>query len=142
MLVVNLAQAETTIKTVKAGIASSPEMSSDLRSGIESLIDLASELLGCVQLNSQNSSKPPSTDPNRDKKRRSGSKRKPGGQPGRTGTTLRQVPDPDKVVKLKVRAKDLPQPRSCYREVEPETRQVVDIVMKSEVTEYLSLIHI
>ena len=136
MLAVNLAQAETTIKTVKAGLTSSPEMSSDLRSGIESLIERASELLGWAQLNSQNSSQPPSSDPNRDKKRRSPFGRKPGGQPGRTGTTLKPTPDPDKIVTLKVSAKDRPQPRSGYREVEPVTRQVIDIIIKPEITEY------
>ncbi len=77
----------------------------------------------------EQSSQPPSSDPNRDKKRRSPSGRKPGGQPGRTGTTRKPIPDPDKIVTLKVSAKDLPQPRSGYREVEPVTRHVVDIIM-------------
>ena len=132
----NLEQAEATIKIVKEGIASSPELSSELRSGIESLVELVSELLSRMQLNSQNSSKPPSSDPNQDKKRRRTSGRKPGGQPDHTGTTLKQRPNPDKIVTLKVSAKDLPQPRGVYHEVEPEIRQVIDIVVKPEVTEY------
>lgn len=112
MLTVNREQAETTIKAVRDGLTALTELPAEFRSDTETLINLASELLGRVQLNSQNSSKPPSSDPNRDKKRRSTSKRKPGGQPGRSGTTLKQIPDPDKIVTLKVSAKDLPQPGS------------------------------
>ena len=89
-----------------------------------------------MQLNSQNSSTPPSSDPDRAKKRRNPSGRKPGGQPGRTGTTLKQIPDPDKIVTLKVSVKDRPQPKSGYRELEPETRRVVDIILRPEVTAY------
>ena len=58
-----------------------------------------------LALNSRNSSKPPSGDgpskPNaRDKKKGRGGKseRKPGGQPGHKGTTLKQTDTPDEVV--------------------------------------------
>jgi len=60
------------------------------------------ELRRRLGMNSGNSSKPPSTDSPFEKpapkslRRRSG--RKPGGQPGHPGATLRQVADPDEVV--------------------------------------------
>ncbi|WZF90606.1 DUF6444 domain-containing protein [Marinobacter metalliresistant] len=51
-------------------------------------------LTGRINTNSANSSKPPSQDPNRLKKSRPKSERKPGGQPGRIGKTLQPVEDP------------------------------------------------
>lgn len=67
------------------------------------------ELRAQLGQDSRNSSKPPSTDSPFDKpaprslRRRSG--RKPGGQPGHPGKTLRQVEDPDEVV--------VHEPRAC-----------------------------
>lgn len=60
------------------------------------------QLRALLKQDSQNSSKPPSTDSPFDKpipkslRRKSG--RKPGGQPGHPGATLRQVQNPDEVV--------------------------------------------
>ena len=54
-----------------------------------------------LNLNSQNSSKPPSTDQNKTNKNRSLRKksgRKPGGQPGHKGKTLEKVDNPDEVI--------------------------------------------
>lgn len=54
-----------------------------------------------LNLNSQNSSKPPSTDQKKKNKERSLRKkteRKPGGQPGREGKTLQPVENPDEVI--------------------------------------------
>ena len=54
-----------------------------------------------LNLNSQNSSKPPSTDQNKTNKNRSlrkSSGRKPGAQPGHKGKTLEKVDNPDEVI--------------------------------------------
>lgn len=54
--------------------------------------------------NSRNSSIPPSMDVNRTKKNQSlrkGTGRKPGGQPGHKGTTLKMTADPDRIVELR-----------------------------------------
>ena len=69
---------------------------------VEALRAEVAELRRQLGSNSQNSSKPPSTDSPFDKPapkslRRKGG-RKPGGQPGHPGTTLRQVAEPDEVV--------------------------------------------
>ena len=73
-----------------------------LRAMVEALRAEVAELRRQLGSNSQNSSKPPSTDSPFDKPapkslRRKGG-RKPGGQPGHPGATLRQVADPDEVV--------------------------------------------
>lgn len=58
MLTVNREQAETTIKAVRDGLTALTEFPAEFRTDTETLINLVSELLGRVQLNSQNSSKP------------------------------------------------------------------------------------
>lgn len=72
-----------------------------LRKENESLRERLAELEN--PKNSRNSSIPPSRDENRPRKDRSLRKatgRKPGGQPGRKGNTLRMVADPDRVEHL------------------------------------------
>ena len=97
---------------------------------------LVALLLNRITLNSKNSSKPPSSDPNRTKTSRRGkSDRKPGGQKGRNGTTLQKVNDPDEVKTLKIDRRTLPKGRQ-YRDAGIETRQVVDIDITRFVTEY------
>jgi len=89
-----------------------------------------------MTLNSTNSSQPPSTDPNRTKTSKKGtSPRKPGGQPGRNGTTLQPVEDPDEVTVLTGDRHTLPQ-GVPYREAGDETRQVIDLDISRVVTEY------
>lgn len=48
-------------------------------------------------LNSRNSSIPPSQDQNRKREKKSAGKRKAGGQPGRSGTTLKPIEEPDEI---------------------------------------------
>ncbi|RJY06183.1 hypothetical protein D5R81_18065, partial [Parashewanella spongiae] len=53
-------------------------------------------------LNSKNSSKPPSTDPDNNKDKKPRNNNKAGGQKGHTGTTLRQVKNPDSIEPIKI----------------------------------------
>lgn len=66
------------------------------------LLDRIQDLEGRLAKNSSNSSKPPSSDglakPNRTQSERKPSGRKPGGQPGRNGASLKQVKNPNRVV--------------------------------------------
>jgi transposase len=69
---------------------------------IVTLLERVEELERRLGLNSANSGKPPSSDgfkkPSRVNNQREKTGRKSGGQAGHEGTTLRQVPTPDKVV--------------------------------------------
>lgn len=95
---------------------------------------LVTLLLGRLGLNSRNSSKPPSTDPHRERKARGTGGRKPGGQPGHAGTTLRPVEDPDEVHVIAMDVTSLPP--EDYRLVGHEVRQVVDVDITRFVTEW------
>jgi transposase len=127
---------DAAINSVKELLKTEKGLSPALRSALEVLLLLVSLLLNRITLNSKNSSKPPSTDPNRKKSsKRGNSGRKPGGQKGHNGTTLEPVDDPDEVTELKIDRRTLPK-GSGYREVGHERRQVIDIDISRFVTEY------
>jgi transposase len=125
---------DATIERVKTLIAEEKDLSPALKSSLEVLLLLVTLLMNRLGLNSTNSSKPPSMDPHRQKKPRGKAGRKPGGQPGRSGTTLQQVPDPDEIKVLPVDRSILPQGK--YREAGYEARQVIDLKITRVVTEY------
>ena len=105
-----------------------------LKSLIKVLLIIVPLLCQRLGLNSRNSSKPPSSDPNRDKKTAKSSQGKPGGQKGHKGSTLEQVAVPDHVELLQIDRHALPE--GDYKNDTPEKRQVVDIDISVEVTEY------
>lgn len=125
---------EATIAQVKTLIAQEKDLSPAVKSSLEVLLLLVSLLANRFGLNSKNSSKPPSADPNRKKEPRAKGARKPGGQQGRLGTTLKPVADPDEVQVLRVDRSALPP--GPYREVGYESRQVIDLDIATVVTEY------
>src|SRR5512138_1965267 len=123
---------EDTIKRVKTLIAEEKDLSPALKSSLEVLLLLVTLLVNKLGLNSKNSSKPPSMDPNRRKDPKRPSIRKPGGQQGRSGTTLQPVSDPDEI-------KILPMDRSVlppghYQEAGYDIRQVIDLKISRVVT--------
>ena len=61
--------------------------------------------------------------------------RKTGGQPGHEGRTLERVPDPDQVEELSIDRRTLPKGKK-YTRLEDEVRQVIEITVSREVTEY------
>ena len=125
---------EATIERVKTLIAEEKEMSPALKASLEVLLFLVPLLVNTLGLNSTNSSKPPSMDPNRQKKHRGKSGRKPGGQHGRSGTMLQPVSDPDEIKILPVDRSVLP--RGRYHDAGYEVRQVIDLNISRVVTEY------
>jgi transposase len=125
---------DATIDSVKEFLKTERGLSPALRSSLEVMLLLVSLLLNRITLNSKNSSKPPSTDPNRKKSSRKGkNNRKPDGQKGHNGTTLAPVDDPDEVADIKINRRTLPK-GTAYREAGYEARQVIDIARF--VTEY------
>ncbi len=126
-----------TLKSVETTLREDKSISPQIRMLIELLVVVITMLLGKLGLNSGNSSKPPSQDPKRQrgsKQKTTGHKRKPGGQNGHEGTTLKKVPNPDRVETIEIDRRTLP--RGDYTPVGFETRQVIDIRISSEVTEY------
>jgi len=89
-----------------------------------------------MNVNSKNSSKPPSLDTNR--KRGSNSQKsnkKPGGQNGHIGTKLKKISDPDRIEEIKIDRKTIPQGVK-YKKIGYEFRQKFDIEISRVVTEY------
>jgi transposase len=108
-----------------------PDATRSLMNVLMLIITLMANRLG---LNSSNSSKPPSSDPNRKKKPRKKTGKKPGGQKGHKGHRLEKVDNPDIIEELRVDKRRLP--KGEYKEVGYESRQVFDIRISCEVTEF------
>ena len=122
------------IEKVKEMLDKEKQISPALKAAIQILIFIVSILVNRLKLNSSNSSKPPSTDPNRKRKARNCTGKKQGGQNGHKGARLEKVKNPDIVKILKVNKKSIPPGE--YHEVGFECRQVIDIEINRIVTEY------
>lgn len=124
-----------TVENARKLLEADKKISPALRAMFEMLLMIITLLAGKLGLNSQNSSKPPSTDPNRKKKIGSNKgNNKPGGQPGRVGKNLEPVDTPDRIIPIKLDKRRLP--KGNYTEVGFESRQVIDIEISRIVTEY------
>ncbi len=135
MVKINNTNIKETINNAKSLLAQEKNISPALSSLIQLLLVFMEVMLGRLNLNSKNSSKPPSTDPNRKKPNKgNASEKKPGGQPGRTGKQLKPVSHPDKVELLKIDKRTLP--RDSYTEAGFEARQVIDFEVSMCITEY------
>lgn len=127
-----------TIGKVEKSLAEEKNLSPEMRSLVQLLLLIVKLLVDKVGLNSRNSSKPPSTDPNRPRGRRTKAgavKRKPGGQPGHKGSQIERVANPDVVETIDIDRTTLPKGHQ-YEHVGYDKRQVIDVVIKREVTEY------
>ena len=125
---------EATIEKARRLVSEDKNLSVATQSMFEIMILIITLLANRLNLNSTNSSKPPSSDPNRKKKPKSKTGKKPGGQKGHVGTTLKKIDDPDKIKEIKVDRRKLP--AGQYRQVGFESRQVFDIDISRVVTEY------
>jgi len=124
---------EESIKAARAMLDKEQGLSPAFRAAMRVMFMAVSTLLGRVNLNSSNSSKPPSSDPNR-KRKSKGRGLKWGGQKGHIGTTLKQVDDVDAVKETAVDRSSLPD--GSFIHAGYERRQVLDIDIRRIVTEY------
>lgn len=113
-----------------------------MRAQVEQLLERVRELEARLAKDSHNSSKPPSSDPPFKKPPprtlRQASGKKPGGQRGHPGATRALVEDPEHTLVIPLSGTcgcghDL---AALPVEELPERRQVVDVVIRREVTEY------
>lgn len=125
---------ESNIEKIKQQIEGDKTLSPSMRTTLDLLLLIVNLLCQRLGLNSRNSSKPPSSDPNREKSPQNTSPNKTGGQKGHKGSTLSLEDNPDITHKRLVDKTFLPQ--GHYKEVGYERRQVVDIEFKRVVTEY------
>jgi transposase len=135
-LTVDHIDVDATLKTVQQLLAEEAHLSPALRSILEVMIVLVKLMANRLSLTSRNSSKPPSSDrfAKDDKSNKDDAGKKSGGQPGRVGTTLKMIDDPDEIKALTLDRSTLPPGE--YRWVGFDCRQVFDIDIRRVVTEY------
>lgn len=131
---INGIDVDATLEKVEAVLSEEKGLPPAIRSMVELLVLLVTLLAKSLNLNSSNSSKPPSSDPNRKKVRRAKGDKKAGGQKGRVGITLQKVDEPDTIEVIKLDRRKLPPGK--YKEAGYESRQVFDIDISRIVTEY------
>ncbi len=126
------------ISQIKEELERDKSLSPSLKGLIKMLLLVVPLMYQKLGLNSRNSSKPPSSDPNRNKDNQpdsgNGKQNKRGGQKGHKGTTLQQTAEPDHIESIPIARDSLPE--GDYKNDTPEKRQVVDIDISVVVTEY------
>jgi len=123
-----------TLDNAKKLLDEEKQISPALKAMFELLLTIITLITGRLSLTSRNSSKPPSTDLNRQKQKKNNSQNKPGGQPGRKGVNLQPITEPDKIVPINLDQNQLP--KGIYCDVGFEARQVIDLEISRIVTEY------
>lgn len=127
---------EQTVERLNVGLTSEENLSAEFKDVVGDLIDVVRVLASRLGLNSSNSSKPPSQDPNRPRKSRiaKANKRKPGGQKGHKGNCLEPVENPTEIEDILVDRRSLP--RGDYESIGFEARQVFDLEVTLTVKEF------
>lgn len=125
---------DAALKKVQDLVAAEKDLSPALKAALEVLLLLVTILANRLGLNSKNSSKPPASDPNRKKTLKEPGARKPGGQQGHIGSTLKPVAEPDLVKEIAIDRSTLP--KGEYKPAGYESRQVIDLDISIFVTEW------
>jgi transposase len=121
---INGIEIDSVIDSTKKLLTEDKSILPALRAAIELIMLVVSLLANRLGLNSQNSSKPPSTDFDRKKNSRNKSDNPTGGHKGREGKTLSPFEEPDVVKDIPVNRAPLPPGK--YRDIGVQCRQVVD----------------
>lgn len=124
-----------TLDNARQLLATDKQISPALRAMFEMLLLIITLFAQRFGLNSKNSSKPPASDPNRNKSKNGKSTNKPGGQLGHVGSNLEPVKDPNKIVSIDIDKRSLPRGHQ-YTDMGFEFRQVVDLEISRIITEY------
>ena len=135
------------IEELRATIQSLTDTNATLAATISELQETIKELRRQLDQNSQNSSKPPSSDEYHKpspKSQRTKTGRKPGGQKGHPGSNMSIPHAPDEVIKhLPEKCKTCPHLTQCLQDDKiftcAEKRYTVDAVVTTKVTEHQSL---
>lgn len=131
----NQTSANSTIKKVEELLEQEKTISPALKLAIKVLLEFMALLMGSLNKNSRNSSKPPADDKNRARgSNRQKSNKKPGGQNGHVGTNLKKTDNPDKIEHILIDKSQLP--KGKYHDAGYESRQVFDINITRVITEY------
>jgi len=134
---INKIDVSETLKNVENLLKEDKTASPQMRAMIELLVVIINLFVAKFGLNSKNSSIPPSKDPRRKrgaKNKSKGEKKKPGGQKGHNGSTLKKVDKPDRIEPIEIDRRTIP--IGEYKQVGFESRQVIDINISTEVIEY------
>lgn len=125
-----------TLAKARKMLGNNKKVSPDFAALVSVLLTALEGFLHQQKPTSRNSSLPPSQDPNRLKKLKSGEgDKKPGGQAGHVGKTLRPVENPDEIINVPVKRSSLPTGHS-YKKVGISKRQVVEFHLSRHVKEY------
>jgi len=126
------------IDNAKKLLKDEKEIPSSVKISLELMITIISLLVDRLNLNSSNSSIPPSKNPIgkqiRKTRKDKGVKRKPGAQKGHQGTTLKKIENPDSIETIKIDKRTIP--AGNYTDVGFDSRQVFDIEISLTVIEY------
>lgn len=138
VMVVENIDVKYTLEKARLILEEEKALSPAFKSIVEVLILLVTILTNRLGLNSNNSSIPPSLDPNRKRKKKAAGeiqKRKPGGQKNHVGCTLEKTETPDQIEEIVIDMRTIPFGKT-YTADGYESRQVVDYDIKVFVTEY------
>ncbi len=136
-MTINKINIDETLKNAKRHLAEEKEIPLATKSLMELLLLVISLLSERLNLDSSNSSKPPSQDPNRKKQSKERKANSKGGQKGHVGKTLERVSKPDEMIEHLVKECE-----GCHNNLQlqqaksHEYRQVFEVVIKRHVVEH------